>query len=390
MEVIPRWRGSRWSGPQRGVGWGFYGPGGRGSETPEVAGTPRGGCAGRASSSRAEEPGASGTKLFVKFRKRSVSARASPRGGGVVSPRPREVTRAPRAPRVRGNAAAARPRGGHRPVPNPRAPARPAFRARRRSSRWQRPRAPRTPSLPRGPTPAGGSPQYQSQRGSDAIPGAGGPAAQAPLGAATCAARTLGAPAGCGPGGQVRASRLRPTAARALAPPREPCPRPASPCPAPLPAPPSAPSPRPLPAAAALPPGCRPPPRRRRSWSSTLAPVPLLGRSPSRRGVRGEVAGPFLSRGPIGTARGGLRGSSGPPGPRGHPPGASVPGQLHPRPSWKWEAAGRGKGRARAGTRRGEPSGGAHRWAPLPPGRCAGRLRPGTSGGGQSGPAYVS
>ena len=174
-----------------------------------------------------------------------------------------------------------------------------------------------------------------------------------PAGPATCAARTLGT-AGGGPGRQVPASRPQPTAARALAPPR-------------------APSPRPLPARAALPPGLPRPaglPLLLELDARPAAPPPA--RSPARHGPRSGVAGPFLSRRARGAAKGGLREFSCPQIPRGHPSGASLPGRLHPRPSWKWEAPGRGKGHERAATRRGEPSSGAHRWAPLPPSRCAG------------------
>lgn len=73
-----------------------------------------------------------------------------------------------------------------------------------------------------------------------------------------------------------------------------------------------------------------------------------------------------------------MRVSSYPQSPRVHPPGAPLPGRLHPRPSWKWQADGRGQGHERDRTRRGEPSGGAHRWEPLPQ-RLGGRRRRGVA-----------
>lgn len=344
----PGIRGPRGEGDSGGpeaeeVPGGLEVDGGSGVGEPEAGGP--GGRAGPLSAplSGPESSARLKAKSFRKFRNRRASGHAS-------LPAAAEPSAARAAPGSPGRAHRPCAGGsGRRAGPGP--AARPA-----RSGRLPAPAAaaaggggpaPRPP--PRGQPPAGG-PQYRGQCGSNAISGTPGPAAQAPSGPATSAART--------PGHGRR--RAEPAGARE---------RPATNGRAASPAlgPPTAPGPAH---------SAQAPPRAGRRRSSARAAFPVAARAgcsarlPSRCGPRSSVADPLLSREPSGATKGGPR-------PPRHPPGASLPGRLQPRPSWKWEAAGRGQGHEQAGTRPGEPSGGAHRWAPLPRAGVLGTWEPG-------------
>lgn len=237
-QVLRRGRGPGIRGP-RGEG-GSGGPeaeevpgglevdGGSGVGEPEAGGP--GGRAGPLSAplSGPESSARLKAKSFRKFRNRRASGHAS-------LPAAAEPSAARAAPGSPGRAHRPCAGGsGRRAGPGP--AARPA-----RSGRLPAPAAaaaggggpaPRPP--PRGQPPAGG-PQYRGQCGSNAISGTPGPAAQAPSGPATSAARTPGhgrrraEPAGA----RERPATNGRAASPALGPPTAPRPRPQRPGPAP-------------------------------------------------------------------------------------------------------------------------------------------------------------
>lgn len=108
-------------------------------------------------------------------------------------------------------------------------------------------------------------------------------------------------------------------------------------------------------------PGSRPPPRLRRAWSPAFTGAAPPACQVSTLGFGSCVPGPFLSSGPSGATRKALRESQCPHRHRKRPAGApylvgSARGHLG---SGKWREGGRS---AWGWSRRGEPSGGAHRW----------------------------